>query len=85
MQQRKEVEKALRVTKNELRNYCKNKILQSPHLRSKITEKLIQKALIFIEGYARAIESDIMLPIVKKEVNQLLLEQGFIYIERQIS
>lgn len=72
------------VRKSQLKSYVKKKLVQRPELFGKCTHRMLLEAMIFIEGYASAIEKDIHLPIIKKDLQQLLLEQGLNYIISRI-
>ena len=75
---------ALVIKKSQLRLFCKRQLLNRPDLIGKVTGKLLIEAMIFIKGYSTAIEKDIRLPIIQKDVHQLLLHQGLQYIISQI-
>ena len=79
------IKSVLVIRKSQLKSYVHSQLVNGyPELMTRVTNRLMLETLIFIKGYASAIEPDIMLPIIKEEVQQLLLEQGFKYIISQI-
>lgn len=81
-----EVNQLLTITKSQLRKYCIHKMFEvRPEFANSISNKLLNNALVFIEGYASAIANDIMPPFNKKEIHELLLLQGFLYIKKHLA
>jgi len=78
------IRNVLIIQKSQLKAYVRREMLKRPGLMSHVTNRSVLEALIFIKGYASAIEKDIMLPVIKAEVQQLLLEQGLKYIIQKI-
>jgi hypothetical protein len=79
-----EISKLLEIQKNQMTSYIKSKQQQHPEMIGFITNRMILESLIFIKGYASAIEKDLVLPIIIKDLHELLLEQGYEYIKTQI-
>jgi len=72
------------VRKPQLKAYTRKQLFSRPELIGKVTGKLIVEAMAYIQGYADAIEKDIMLPVIVKDVQELLLQQGTNYIISKI-
>lgn len=78
------IKTVLTIHKSQLRSFIRTKMVVYPELVGKTTNKLLIEAMIFIKGYASAIEKEIMLPVIENDVQQLLLEQGFNYIKSKL-
>jgi len=79
-----DIKKVLVISKSQMVAYVKTQQRRDPELTGRITNRMVLESLIFIEGYAKAIEKDIMLPVIKDDVHQLLLEKGFQYISKRV-
>ena len=55
------------------------------HLQHKVTKKLIAETLIFLEGFSRAINFSVESPVIVRDMKDLLLEEGLIYIQKTIN
>lgn len=73
------------VRKHELRDAADRHFQKNfPHLRSEVTQRLLRETLIFIQGYAKAIDNFAQDPILVDEMRGLLISEGIEYIVAQV-
>lgn len=79
------LDQIMRLHKTQVNKYVTRKMYsQYPDYGGRVTSKLVNDCLIYLQGYADAIKKDIMPPYNKQDIQQLLLDQGFDYILSRI-
>jgi len=74
-----------RIDKGELRSAVRERILRSyPDLMSEVTDKLIIKSMTFLQGYAKALNHFVHLPINRGEMKTLLVDEVMEYITDEL-
>lgn len=75
------LKKAITIYKPKLREYAITRMFEVDlNLVDQITDKVLSKSLIYLQGYTDAIYSDLQLPIQQESMLSLLKEVGFKYI-----
>lgn len=73
------------IQKHEIRNAADLRLITHyPGARANLTNKLIKETLIYLQGYAKAIDYFAQDPIVIDEMRSLLISEGVDYIVGQI-
>lgn len=71
----------IKIDKNKLRKEIKHYILNhSPDQRNEITGRLLNKALIFIDGFIICLESMGELPMREDDIFEAVKEQALSYV-----
>lgn len=83
------VDYSLVPNKNEIKNYSKKKIVQTPELVDqlhKLDNKLLHDSEIWIQGYAEGVatDTDFKRPLDEKEVTEFYLERVFEFIATKL-
>ena len=74
-------EKIYDVAKHELRDATDRYLQRNyPERRSLLTKRLLKETLIYLRGYARAIDYFTSDPIIIEDMKKLLLAEGIEYI-----
>lgn len=80
-----DLDKAFVITKSELRDYVGVRIsAYSTDYRSLVTQKLIIRTLIYLEGYSQRLKETCTPPVFISDVKRFVLSEGFKYIIKQI-
>lgn len=78
---KRKVDVELHLTKAEIRKYCRHTMSSSyPEEASKVTDKLITKAVLYMEGYGDAMKYNIQEPVNHVELRNFLLDVAYEYI-----
>lgn len=60
-------------------------MIMNPELRNRLSKNLINKTLIFIQGYATCLKEEMAPPVNIQEVKAVLLSEGFKYVWTKVN
>lgn len=83
--QKADLKKALSLQKSEIKKYVTSKMFSTfPDYANNITNKSINKCIIYLEGYVDCLVVDIMPPINSQELKDHLLKLSFDFILKEL-
>lgn len=74
-----------KIEKHELKQAADQWLIHNrPGARARLTRRLLAETLIYLQGYAKAINYFAQAPIVIDEMKELMITEGIEYIDRNI-
>ncbi len=77
---------SIRINKAKTRKAVKNQIAISlPELYSRVTDRIVNDMLVFVEGYQKCLNNFKQEPINEKEVMELIIMEAVNYVTERIT
>lgn len=80
-----DLNEACKLSKSDVRNYISLRLnIIHPEYKDRVTKRMIGRTLIYLEGYSARLKEEMTPPVNIKDVQTLLLSEGFKYIWSRI-